>query len=145
MRKLREREIHQQRIMRREKERIVRLGYRGEIERMIRDDQITVKTRWQDLILKIKDKIWYQDLLTDKINNPRETFFDYKLSLVSQQKKFKKIFKNILKKNVEKFHKNLQFENFEKLEEIQDLVEEIKKQEFSNSVGFVLKYIFDKL
>ena len=41
-----------------------RLKYRRQIQKMINKDQITAKSQWIKIFKKIKDKDWYQNVLS---------------------------------------------------------------------------------
>lgn len=128
----------------RRRERINRLAFRELLKECVTHDSLTFKTKWRSFVKHNQEDLRLFNMFKQRGSSPRDIFYDVRNGLRDEQKKVKEDFKNILKKNHERFHGELTVEKFMKVIEEYDAFKKFEERE-SNSLWFYASYLLDKL
>lgn len=91
-----------------------RESFRDFLQNAVDKNEINSKTKWKNLLLKIKEDANYLDLLGQEGSTPKDLFDDVVSILKEDYKRNKDTLKKILKVNSIKFNSETPFEEFEK-------------------------------
>ena len=138
-----EEQEHQKDLQR--KARHLREDFRGVLERLIRSDKLTFRSKYKDVFPQIKDAESFYGTLLEDVSSPREVYLLYKEQLADDHKRTKEAFKNLLKGHVDRFPVGMSFEDFEGILKNEAFFVKMDEKRDSNSLSFYSKYLFKKM
>lgn len=122
-----------------------REDFRGVLEKLIRADKFTFRSKYKEVFPRIKDEESFYGTLLEEVSSPREVYLLYKAQLAEDHRKTKEAFKKLLKGRVERFPVGIGFADFTSLLEADEFFAQMDQRRDSNSLAFYSKYLFKKM